>query len=375
MHVYCRPGKRGNHWYCEFRHERQRYRPALKVQTRKQAELKAARIYARVRAGLPAEEEQQERQAPGVLECLSDFLALMEDRDLKPKTIKEVGRLVAGVLNDADIVRLDEATAPALELGLSYLADRKRTRNKAISKVKAFFAWLVKTGRLGASPAVALEAAPYRPERLRDALSEAELGRLTSSDLIHDARHLVYGIAACTGLRRAEISRVRWRDVDPEAGAITLPGSKTKNGKPARILLPCSLAAAWRAWLEDPIVQLGGDLAEWPDPLPAAPTLRTYYLDLERANIPRERPGGVLDFHSLRVTFGSRLARAGVGLQLAQKLMRHSDPRLTANVYTRFAAEDWREAIEKVDLTPGADCPAHKNAHNSEAFDGNRLVA
>ena len=49
-----------------------------------------------------------------------------------------------------------------------------------------------------------------------------------------------------------------------------------------------------------------------------------------------------------RVTFATLLARAGVPLVQAQHLMRHSDPKLTANVYTRLELVDRRKAVEKV---------------------------
>lgn len=43
--------------------------------------------------------------------------------------------------------------------------------------------------------------------------------------------------------------------------------------------------------------------------------------------------GGRVDL-ALRHTFGTHLSKAGVTLQTAQAAMRHSDPSLTANVYT-----------------------------------------
>jgi len=42
---------------------------------------------------------------------------------------------------------------------------------------------------------------------------------------------------------------------------------------------------------------------------------------------------GSVDVHAMRTTFGTNLSRAGVPLRTAQAAMRHSDPRLTANVY------------------------------------------
>jgi len=41
-----------------------------------------------------------------------------------------------------------------------------------------------------------------------------------------------------------------------------------------------------------------------------------------------------LCFHSLRYTFATKLAHQRVAMRTAQELLRHSDPRLTANIYT-----------------------------------------
>ena len=59
-----------------------------------------------------------------------------------------------------------------------------------------------------------------------------------------------------------------------------------------------------------------------------------------------DEDGRKLDIHALRHTFGSRLARNGVGLVQVQRLMGHSDPKLTAQVYTHLDVEDLRSAIE-----------------------------
>ena len=71
--------------------------------------------------------------------------------------------------------------------------------------------------------------------------------------------------------------------------------------------------------------------------------------DLERAGIPyADAQGRVMDFHSLGVTFVTNLSRAGVSLTTAQKLARHSDPKLTANTYTRLDIDDLAGAVESL---------------------------
>jgi integrase len=51
------------------------------------------------------------------------------------------------------------------------------------------------------------------------------------------------------------------------------------------------------------------------------------------------------------LTYATLLARAGVSLVQAQRLMRHSDPKLTANIYTRLRLDDGHAAVARIDLT------------------------
>ena len=75
---------------------------------------------------------------------------------------------------------------------------------------------------------------------------------------------------------------------------------------------------------------------------------------LAEAVIPFQVDGRVVDFHALQVTFVSHLALAGVPLATAQKLARHSDPRLTANVYTHLGLADLSRAVESLPPLPAA---------------------
>ena len=53
-------------------------------------------------------------------------------------------------------------------------------------------------------------------------------------------------------------------------------------------------------------------------------------------------------FHDLRGTTATLLARASVPLTVAQRMLRHADPRLTANVYTRVDLADLRAGIARL---------------------------
>ncbi len=71
--------------------------------------------------------------------------------------------------------------------------------------------------------------------------------------------------------------------------------------------------------------------------------------DLEAAGIAvTDAYGRKIDFHALRHTCGTRMARAGVPLAVAQKIMRHSDPKLTANFYTHVLVADKAKELAKL---------------------------
>jgi integrase len=61
--------------------------------------------------------------------------------------------------------------------------------------------------------------------------------------------------------------------------------------------------------------------------------------------IPRK-----LRFHDLRGTTATLLARAGVQLVVAQRILRHADPRITANVYTHVDIGDMLAGVNRMGI-------------------------
>ncbi len=74
----------------------------------------------------------------------------------------------------------------------------------------------------------------------------------------------------------------------------------------------------------------------FPDRVPAMKVIRA---DFKTAGIPLvDERGHRVDFHALRMTYITRLQRAGVSPREAMELARHSDMRLTMKTYTDTAA-------------------------------------
>jgi hypothetical protein len=66
------------------------------------------------------------------------------------------------------------------------------------------------------------------------------------------------------------------------------------------------------------------------------------------AVLNRDDRGRRADFHSLRHSYGTLLAKSGVAPRMAMALMRHTDMRLTMNVYTDPRIFDLAGAVEKL---------------------------
>ncbi len=95
-------------------------------------------------------------------------------------------------------------------------------------------------------------------------------------------------------------------------------------------------------------------------------------VDLLAAGIPYVDVNGLYaDFHALRHTYITNLARGGVSLVTAQKLARHSTPVLTAQRYTHI---DLQEQKVAVDCLPSLQRPLQRAADisgHTVAADGN----
>ncbi len=152
-----------------------------------------------------------------------------------------------------------------------------------------------------------------------------------------------------TGLRKNELATltVAQLRLDGACAYVELDAADEKNREGNDFIVRADLATDLRAWLADKLAARQADALRRGEPIPArlpADTLvfvvptaldKIFNGDLKAAEIPkRDGRGRTLDVHALRTMFGTLLGRGGVPLRTAQAAMRHSDPRLTANVYT-----------------------------------------
>lgn len=187
--------------------------------------------------------------------------------------------------------------------------------------------------------------------------------------------HRLYPIAALalgTGLRRGELSALRWGDVDFDKArlrvenameqtrtAIRLKEPKTRHGR-RTLKLPAAVVDTLRAHRTEQLQQrllfgLGRSTADdfvftLPDGSPWEPN----YLSRvwRHAMITRKLPP--IGLHALRHTHASALIAAGIDVLTIARRLGHGTPAFTLSVYGHLFADTDAAAARAIDVAMGA---------------------
>lgn len=264
-----------------------------------------------------------------------DYLAHCKRAELCSQIVKSRARHLRWIQERTGATRLSDLTAEGFERARAELRARglsAQTANGRQESVRAFLNWCVKTGRAASNPLRILSKLNVDADRryIRRALTEEELGRLFE---VAKSRGRLpwYAMAFYAGIRRGELGRLRWGDVDLDAGTLTIRRGKAKRTDviPIHADLQVILREARPATASH-------DSRLFPEDV----TNKTRVRDFERAKIPLIDSKGLrADLHSTRMTLHTMLALRGVPVQVAQRLMRHADYRTTQKHYFHMDTE------------------------------------
>jgi integrase len=231
------------------------------------------------------------------------------------------------------------------------------TSNHYLVSIKGFSRWLWQERKSPDDPLAGLrkQNAETDRKRIRRPLTPTELETITKVAQITPAyfrgddwqfspadRAMLYAIAAYTGLRASELASLRKSSFDFGLQTFTIEAASAKNRKRTTLPLHPTLAGRLQSFFKT-IKRDELFPGSWAKRKRAGKILKR---DLRYAGIAnRDASGKVLDFHSLRYTFITSLAKAGVHPSKAQRLARHSTIALTMNVYTSLDIDDLRDAI------------------------------
>jgi integrase len=203
---------------------------------------------------------------------------------------------------------------------------------QARAALNAFFVWALQMGLIENNPVIGAVKPKDNASRER-ALSEAELAAVWRANGDDDYGRVVKLLILCAG-RRQEIGGIRFRELDAERGTWTLPGERSKNGRPHTLPLP---PAAWdiinsvpRRASRD---QLFGDRAA-----------RGFSAWAQgKAGLDRRLGDAVAPFqlHDIRRTVATGLADIGITPHVIEQILNHQSghKRGPAGIYNRSSYE------------------------------------
>lgn len=264
----------------------------------------------------------------------------------------QVARVKAAMKGCHTLGDLDVETVRRFLASLRARGCSARTVNGHVQAVRQFTAWLQREGILGADPFQHLERTRNDAKKFqRRALIEEEALRLLTATKKEPTRYgmpgaersLLYRLCLETGLRRNEVITLERRALNLEVtpSTIWVQSQYAKNRKDAYLPLREETAAALRQHVAKmlPGARVFGMAANHR----TADMLRE---DLAAAKVEAENEDGRLDFHSLRHSMVTRLARSGVHPKVAQTLARHSTISLTLDCYTHVMQDEQVRAVE-----------------------------
>jgi integrase len=321
-----------------------------------------------------------------IAEHVTDWEAALRAKGITERRVAVVMRQARRVLADCRFRQLADVNAARVR---RWMADRldegdaPRTVNGHLQAMKQLLRWAVDERRLATSPLAGVSRVrvvgqtfsrrPLSPEELAYLLEATEAGP-TVRRMSGPLRAMLYRVATGTGFRAAELASLTPEgiDLDADPPAVTVRAAYSKRRRDDRQPIREDLAARLRPWLADrprgqPVFQacnvdrlaavVRADVrrarARWIRATPdRAERRRRRDSDFLR---DQDSEGRRVDFHALRATYITMLVKSGASVREAQELARHSDPRLTMNVYTRLGVHDLAGALDRLPSVDGTD--------------------
>jgi integrase/recombinase XerC len=274
--------------------------------------------------------------APRPDDRIAEFLAhLAVERRASRHTLDAYRRDLEALVQWASAQSMDLAALHAEQLRAFVASEHRRglspkSLQRRLSACRGFYQWLLRHGRIAASPAAAIRA-PRAPRKLPQVLDADEAARLVEvpTDVPLGLRdRALLELFYSSGLRLSELCALRWHDLDLADGLVTVLGKGRKQrsvpvGSHARAAL-----AAWQA-AQAP----ASDAPVFPGrsgPItPRAVQLRLRQLAQRQGLFKRVHP------HLLRHSFASHVLESSGDLRGVQELLGHADI-ATTQIYTHL---------------------------------------
>ncbi|MEW6574638.1 MAG: tyrosine-type recombinase/integrase [Bacillota bacterium] len=292
-------------------------------------------------------------------EAIREFLRyLRAEKDASPETLaayrSDLKPLEDFLFRERIAPELANLTTPVLRRYFIWLQEERKLKAASLRRkihcFRSFFRYLTEQEYIPGDPMRKIRP-PKEPDRAPIYLKEEELKRLLTAPEFSSGLNrlrdkvILYLLAYC-GLRRSELLRLDWDDVDLGAGTLRVRG---KGGRERLIPLIPELQQMLWEYLQTRLPLLGN---------------RALFLGREGGQMNKDaltrlfkryvRMAGldpaVITPHKLRHSFATLLLEKGTDVFTIQELMGHADLAST-RIYAHCSSKRLREAVER--LRPG----------------------
>ncbi len=272
-----------------------------------------------------------------------------------------------------------------------------RTLNAAVSALKTLLAWGVRAGRIKSNP-LATVSSVGKPARCTRALDVDEIHTLL--DVSPEPYRTIWLAFVSTGMRRRELVRLCWPQVDFATETIRILPETSKSKRQRDVPMVPELCACLRAmraeakdadgyvftnqdgkpWVNNLLrrftrcarlalvgkaVRKDGvwhmvyrdDGREVEEPLPGVKGWKMANVELDRR---RGQNAARVTIHTLRHTFATQLLLAGCNPKVVSDLLGHSGIQVTLDIYGHVFPRNKQEAVAKLPFGgTGSDRKGH----------------
>ncbi len=274
----------------------------------------------------------------GVPRAIEEFLAhLHVERRMSAHTLDAYRRDLTALADwSAQQADADPVTLEAEQLRSFVASEHRRglspkSLQRRLSACRSFYQWLLRHGRIAASPAAALRA-PKAPRKLPQVLDADEAARLVEvpTDVPLGLRdRALLELFYSSGLRLSELCALRWHDLDLANGFVTVLG---KGGKQRRVPVGSHARNALHAWRSEQ--QGANDASVFPGRAGGPISQRAVQIRLKQL-AQRQGLFKHVHPHMLRHSFASHILESSGDLRGVQELLGHADI-ATTQIYTHL---------------------------------------
>ena len=230
----------------------------------------------------------------------------------------------------------DLATVHTEQLRAFIAAEHRRglspkSLQRRLSACRSCYQWLLKHGRIAASPAAGIRApkAPRKLPQVLDVDEAVQLVELPTDAPLGVRDRAILELFYSSGLRLSELCALRWRDLDLADGLVTVLG---KGSKQRSVPVGSHARKALDDWRRDSQGQ--PDAPVFPGRGGATITPRAVQIRLQRL-AQRQGLFKRVHPHLLRHSFASHVLESSGDLRGVQELLGHADI-ATTQIYTHL---------------------------------------